>query len=417
MRISERSPRLTLSLLATVAMFPFAAGARDLEDAITDLYTEDGEPGITLSNIFHEAHFTPTGLAELAQLQDAIGTSLVAFAPSAPVSSFTFDLEQGVFTRSTQTFGPLVAERAPTIGRLKLNIGASYTDAIYSRFEGEDLDTIEIRFAHTDCCDTTGAPVPGGDGQLTGFELDQVGVNIDLEIEQRVAAFRATLGLTDHWDFGLLIPYVWNRLEAESVGFVINNGGGNAHQFNPAVQGDSPFSSSGGHAEGIGDIVARTKYHFVDTAEMSSPSPYMPDVSFLFQTRFGSGNEDDLLGAGEYGFLPMFVLSREIGGTVEPHLNLGYEFTTDGSENNNLLWVVGAALRATDHVTFPIDLVGRHELDGDDVGDNLVDLALGIKVNPISTALLVANVRVPLNGDEGLRADYIWSLGVEVTVP
>jgi hypothetical protein len=38
-------------------------------------------------------------------------------------------------------------------------------------------------------------------------------------------------------------------------------------------------------------------------------------------------------------------------------------------------------------------------------------------VNPFKTALLVANVRVPLNPDRGLRADYIWSLGVELTLP
>jgi hypothetical protein len=82
-----------------------------------------------------------------------------------------------------------------------------------------------------------------------------------------------------------------------------------------------------------------------------------------------------------------------------------------------LQWIAGAALRASDRLTIPIDLVGRHELNHDGVGDDLVDLAVGIKVNPVSTALLVANVRVPLNGDEGLRADYIWSLGVEVTLP
>jgi hypothetical protein len=415
MQVAARSIGLTAGALAVLVMLPLEVGARDLEDAITDLY---GGDGITLANAFHQAHFTPTGLSELAQLQNSIRTSLVAFAPSAPVSSFTFDLEQGVFTRSTQTFGPLIAERAPAIGRLKLNLGASYTEAIYSRFEGTDLDNIELRFPHEDCCDTGGAPVPGGDGQLTGFELDQVGANIDLEIEQRIAAFRATLGLTNHWDVGVLVPYVWNRLDVGAVGFVINNGGGNAHQFNPAVAGDSAFSNSGGRAEGIGDIVARTKYHLVDTSGMgNSASPFMPDVSLLFQARFPSGNEDDLLGSGEYGFMPAIVLSREIAGTVEPHLNLGYEATTGDSEENSLQWIAGAALRASDRLTIPIDLVGRHELNHDGVGDDLVDLAVGIKVNPVSTALLVANVRVPLNGDEGLRADYIWSLGVEVTLP
>lgn len=416
MQIRARSIGLTAGALAVLVMLPLEVGARDLEDAITDLY---GGDGITLQPNGHQAHFTPTGLSELAQLQDSIRSSLVAFAPSAPVSSFTFDLEQGVFTRSTQTFGPLVAERAPTIGRLKLNIGASYTEAIYSRFEGTDLDKVEVRFAHIDCCSAgTGAPPPDGQigGGFAAFELDQVGVNIDLEIEQRIAAFRATVGLTDHWDLGVLVPYVWNRLEADSVGFVIDNSGFGVHQFNAAT-GDSPFSSSGGRAEGIGDVVARTKYHLVDTSEMSSPSPFMPDVSLLFQTRFASGDEDDLLGSGEYGFLPAVVLSREIAGTVEPHLNLGYEVTTGDSEDDSLQWVAGAALRASDRVTIPVDLVGRHELNHDGVGDDLVDLAVGFKVNPFSTALLVANVRVPLNGDEGLRADYIWSLGVEVTLP
>ena len=194
---------------------PARGGSSNLEDAITDLY---GGDGITLAPAVpsHEAHFTPTGLSELAQLQDSIRSSLVAFAPAPPVSSFTFDLEQGVFTRSTQTFGPLVSERAPTIGRLKVNVGASYTEAIYSQFEGTDLDNVELQFAHIDCCFGPG---------LSGFEQDQVGVNIDLEIEQRVAALRATLGLTDHWDIGLLVPYVWNRLEADAVGFVIDNSG------------------------------------------------------------------------------------------------------------------------------------------------------------------------------------------------
>ena len=246
MRIRARSIGLTAAALAVLVTLPLEAGARDLEDAITDLY---GGDGITLAPAVpsHEAHFTPTGLSELAQLQDSIRSSLVAFAPSAPVSSFTFDLEQGVFTRSTQTFGPLVAERAPTIGRLKVNVGASYTEAIYSRFEGTDLDNVELQFAHIDCCFGPG---------LSGFEQDQVGVNIDLEIEQRVAALRATLGLTDHWDIGVLVPYVWNRLNVDAVGFVIDNSGSGAHRFDPTAGGDSAFSSSGGRAEGIGDVVA-----------------------------------------------------------------------------------------------------------------------------------------------------------------
>ena len=409
MHVPARSIGLTAVLLSAFVLLPFPAGARHLEDAITDLYTEDGSPGITLANTGHNAHFTQTGIDELTTLQNSLRNSIAAFTPSAPVSSFTFDLEQGVFTRSTQTFGPLVAERAPTIGRLKLNIGASYTEAIFSRFEGADLDHIQLRFSHIDTA-------PAGLGNPT-FELDQVGVNVHLAIEQRIAALRATLGLTNHWDVGVLVPYVWNRLDAHASAFVIDNSGSGAHRFAPP-DGDSPFSSSGGRAEGIGDVTLRTKYHVVDTAEMgASASPFAPDVSLLGQLRFPTGYDPDLLGSGQYSFLPMVVLSREYGSIVEPHLNLGYEITEGSSKDNSLQWVAGAALRANDYITVPIDLIGRHELDTDGIGDNLVDASLGIKVNPFKTGLFVANVRVPLNGDEGLRADYIWSLGVEVTLP
>ena len=115
--------------------------------------------------------------------------------------------------------------------------------------------------------------------------------------------------------------------------------------------------------------------------------------------------------------MPMIVLSREYGGIVEPQVNLGYEAVSGGSEQNSLQWIAGATFRASDFVSVPVGLLGRHELNRDGVGDEQVDISLGIKLNPVSTALLVANVRVPLNGDTGLRADYIWSLGVEMTVP
>ena len=45
-----------------------------------------------------------------------------------------------------------------------------------------------------------------------------------------------------------------------------------------------------------------------------------------------------------------------------------------------------------------------------------VVFSVGLKVNPFQTVLLAANVKIPIN-DEGLRADYIWAVGVEVTLP
>jgi hypothetical protein len=407
MQITGRSFGLTAGVLALLVMLPLQAGARDLEDAITDLY---GGDGITLDNSAgHQAHFESSAQTELGQLGQSVQIALSAFTPSAPVSSFTFDLEQGVFTRSTHTLGPLVASRARTIGRLKVNVGLSYTETIYKRFEGSDLDQIFLSFTHQD-------DPPAGIGNPS-YELDQIGVNVDLEIEQRVAALSGTLGLTPNWDVGLILPYVWNRLQADAYAFVIKGDPTtNFHSFGGASE--SAFSSEGGHAEGIGDLVLRTKYFVLDAPGLGEgASPLIPDVALLGQVRFPTGRDEDLLGAGEYSVLPMVILSREYWGRVEPHLNLGYEVTTGDTEDDSLQWIAGAAFGVVDSLTIPIDLIGRHELKKDGVGDNLIDLSLGLKMNVFKTVLLAGNVKFPMNGDEGLRADYIWSLGVEATFP
>ena len=49
------------------------------------------------------------------------------------------------------------------------------------------------------------------------------------------------------------------------------------------------------------------------------------------------------------------------------------------------------------------------------VGDNLVDLALGARWNFWGNSLINGNIVLPLNRDEGLRADVIWTIGIEHT--
>jgi len=66
----------------------------------------------------HSAHFNSAFQAEFTQFNIALASQLAAVPLPTPASGFTytFDSSLGVFQRSTQSFGPILAERAETIG-------------------------------------------------------------------------------------------------------------------------------------------------------------------------------------------------------------------------------------------------------------------------------------------------------------
>jgi hypothetical protein len=67
----------------------------------------------------HSAHFNSAFQAEFTQFNIALASQLAAIPLPTPASGFTytFDENLGVFQRSTQSFGPILTERAETIGR------------------------------------------------------------------------------------------------------------------------------------------------------------------------------------------------------------------------------------------------------------------------------------------------------------
>jgi hypothetical protein len=83
-----------------------------------------GADGLTLPNPFHSAHFDSDFESSFTPLNAAIGTQLTALPIASPASGFTFSFDRslGVFTRSTESYGPVLTERAETIGRHKLFI-------------------------------------------------------------------------------------------------------------------------------------------------------------------------------------------------------------------------------------------------------------------------------------------------------
>ena len=406
-----RLPPFQLHAMLSAFLFcliwgPLGAGAGSLKNVVRDLY---GGDGILLQPSpppfpSHAPHFTASSLQGLDTLNTALTSNLGFFAFNSTVTGFTFDIERGIPVRTTESLGPLLAERAPTLGAGKLNLAFTYTRLDFKRFQGRRLNDLVLTFEHED---VNGNGIRDTTGPFS-FESDDIRVDLDLKIQEDVFALFATYGLTRFWDVGIVFPIVHVHMRADAQATIVRNSPFSqlVHNFGP--QSDSPQSTTGGDDTGIGDIILRTKYNFLRN------QPRWPDLAIVGDLKLPTGDPDDLLGTGDTNLRALLVASRNFG-FLTPHVNFGFEWTTAGSEQNNVRYVAGVDARVHRSLTLAVDVLGRWEPNGDGIGDHTVDLAIGAKWNVFSTFLLNANVQLPLNRDEGLRANVIWTVGIENT--
>jgi hypothetical protein len=317
--------------------------------------------------------------------------------------------------RTTESLGPLLSERAATLGAGKLNLAFSYARLDFRRFNGKKLNSLKLIFNHEDSNgDGVIGPTPAfPQGE---FELDSIQVDVDVKIKQDVFGLFATYGLTRSWDVGLVVPIVRTRMRADAAASIIRRSvmppSTTVHNFDPA--GESPFSSGGGSKTGVGDVLLRTKYNFLRNHDVS------PDLAVLGQIKLPTGDQKNLLGTGETDFLALFIASRSFGPWAEtrwlsPHVNLGFEWTTGSSVQNNLRYVLGFDARLNESLTMAVDTLGRWKPSAGGLGNHIVDLALGAKWNVFRDFILNTGVQIPLNRSEGLRPNVIWGFGFEYT--
>jgi hypothetical protein len=386
----KRSFVLSAAVLA-LSVLPWEARADNLSNFIGGLY---GGKGINLKPVVGEDHhFDLSSSQGLFALNSSIGGSVPATSFNSVVVGATYDIAQGLPVRSVESLGPLVSERAETLGAGVFNIGVSYGQAKFKRFNGTRLDQLSL------------TPVCG-----TGCEAneeDHIVVDLNVNVEKDVAGLYMTYGITSRWDIGIIVPFVHVRAKAiaDATFSDLDNDG---EVLDPNTVGTlaDPFhahSENGGTADGIGDVVVRTKYNFVkDQGEL-------PDFSMVGQVTAPTGDKNNLLGSGSTDVLGVAVISKQFG-RLAPHLNLGYEVASGGFDRDNFRYAAGADMRVSPEVTLAVDVVGRDESGG----QNLSDLALGAKWGLIDQGLISANIILPINRDTGLRPDFAWSLGFEL---
>src|ERR1019366_697924 len=105
-----------------------------------------GPHGLTLAEksingVEHQPHFNGAFEGFSTPLGEAIGSELTLLPLASPASGFTttFDETTGVPNRTQQSFGPILAERAETIGKGKFFFAFTYQYFTFDSLDGMNL--------------------------------------------------------------------------------------------------------------------------------------------------------------------------------------------------------------------------------------------------------------------------------------
>jgi hypothetical protein len=441
-----RRPLLFTLLALSVTSAP--ASAQRLRDRISQLFIfGPGQDPLFLAgsatssnpqNIrVHGNHYIPAAVAENGSVIAFITGALASRVSNVPIgattSGETFRFEGGVPISTSTSAGPILAERAQTLGRGRVLAGLGRSSFNFTSLRGVPIDDLRLVFTHENVdfpncsvqnnADCTRMGVPG-------FENDVLNLGLSLDIHVAVTSFYVTYGISDRVDFGVVVPLLETSLRGRSSAEIIPFGGTAASHFF-AGTADSPTltadRSVDGSASGIGDVAARLKINLHRSASTG--------ISILFDGRFPTGDKNDLLGAGKFTGRALGILSSTFG-SFAPHVNVGFLHTPDDARNNQVLATAGFDHALSRHVTLAADVVGEFQVGESklrlpepvsieapfrrvvrttpipDIRDDIVNGAFGLKFSTPSRVTIVANTLFPLN-DGGLRARMTYTLGVE----
>jgi hypothetical protein len=401
-------PKERLCLFVLVAGVALAARqttrATDLDQLIPGLYGGNGiilplKPGVPAS-VFHVAHFQTSSATALNELnaQFATGLPQFPFNASAGSSTFTFDRDLGAYVNTSETLGPLFAERAATVGRGKFTVSFSGTFFNYDTFNGQNLSDIHVFADH--------GPVTPASLETNAWFNDKLDIKVDTKASVNIFSPSVTYGVTDKLDVSALLPIVDIDMHVHSSNHLIVAPG-----QDPITD---PHPSSGtndsrsGSAWGIGDFVLEGKYRFYETGPV--------DLAGAVLAQFATGDEHNFLGTGDYLVKPFLIASHtfpQVFGTpvsLTPHVNLGYTFDVSSFDRLSSFDYVAGFDAGTRRVSLAWEVLGTQYHDGLD----RIDTSVGIRWNFWKTFVLSANFILPLNND-GLRSDLVTTLGIEAT--
>jgi hypothetical protein len=352
-------------------------------------------------------------------LGPALANTVAQTYPVASASSsvtYLYDPATETFERQTRVLGPIIGERAETIGERQLNASLSYSYVRLTEINGQSLDdlinapAIDGRFVSY--------RVPDGvilaDGRFTN--VLPVMVEADFDVKAHIITPGVTYGVTPNLDVNLTLPLVHTFLGVHGTStvpdprlpqFALPEGSPLATQTSIPSVSDSAF--------GVGDLLLRSKYVLLRERPV--------DLAAALGVSFPTGNDDNFAGTGTYRVQPTLIVSRVLLERVEPILNLGVDLNADDVDRSVFRWAVGGSMRPIGNLTASLLFLGRNEFAAQSERidppfffqierNDIYDVSFGIRYLFLDTGVISTNFIVPLN-DDGLRPNFIPTVQVE----
>ncbi|HEV8611483.1 MAG TPA: transporter [Thermoanaerobaculia bacterium] len=402
--------RPTMFVLAAAFAAPLGAQAFNLRDLLTEFLRE----GITLAPPqapfpSHEAHFIAEDSPQFRAVQQfsaGIANQLSSFPIASSAGGFTyrFDPALGVFTRSADSFGPVYAERADTIGKGKFNLGVNYSHFTFDRIDNLALRDGELRlvFTHQD--------VNRDQNNLQPFfEGDIITARLFLKLESDITAFVISYGVSDRLDVGVALPLVRVDLEAQTDATIqriaTSTTAPDIHRF--VNGGTSESFRQSGSASGVGDVVLRGKFQLLRGDRGG--------LSIAEDLRLPTGEERDLLGTGATQAKTFVVGSLKLGG-FSPHVNAGYTWSSGSEEGaeipDEISYTAGFDWAMSPRMTLAVDVLGRDFLSTRRV--RVVDTTFQANTNPAGPPNIVTATFPRLVAEQGDSNSLLGSIGLKI---
>src|SRR5215831_5460651 len=172
-----------------------SAQAFNLRDLLIDFFKQ----GITLAEPpagsgfpSHAHHFVgDASLVPLEQLNDQLAIQLSNFPLASSAGGFSYQLDPslGVFTRVTDSFGPIYTERADTIGKGKFAFALNF-----SHFAFDQIDDLKLREGDVRIVLTHQDLPPSPCCLRPFFEGDVIQTTTLLKIQTNITAFTLSYG-------------------------------------------------------------------------------------------------------------------------------------------------------------------------------------------------------------------------------
>ena len=320
-----------------------------------------------------------------------------------------------------ENLGPILTERAQTIGKNRLFLGFSFQQFNFNSIDGFSLGSIPFAYEATPSANTS---------QYTSQTE-----HISFKLNQYVVV--ASYGLTASTDVSVVVP-----IERVSLGVGYT---GYAYFLDANNKTYPPFPVNNyvpGIASGFGDILLGMKHDFMG-GERSEKRTHLAAGALL---RLPTGDALNYLGSGSYGFNPYVVVSYYR--RISPHARLGYAWnsstvllpkSTGGNSNlpGGLQYDVGADASLLKGLTVAADFLGNQYLNAptfyfssfeipvynksvatlatQNTSYTINDFSVGLKWNPkwksVNNLVIYANVLFQLN-NVGLRSDPVPMFGI-----